>query len=206
MNNEEMKKKSFRKWIWVPFVAIGLCAIMAITYALYASTGSGNGTITVAKWQIKFNDTDPVATSSFNITFIESATNANVVNGKVAPGSEMYASFEIDPTGTEVSVDYSFELGNITASSGSVPTGFSVSKVCRIVDSAETELIATGGKYGGSITLTNRAALTASDKVAFKVYVKWESAGDNNANHTSVGAAAPTLTIPVNCTASQKVA
>lgn len=211
--NEKTNKKSLSKWAFVLIILLALMIIISTSFAIYLSTGNGNGTVDVAKWAITLNGEDITsADASFDISFSEKTANAHVVSGKVAPGSVVYADFEIDPTGTEVSVEYSFVLGEITAkkadsSSTTAPTGFEVSKVCTVAsdDVTETPLTAVEGKYTGEILLNSRAALTVNDKVKVRVYITWAAEG-NDANDTSVGVIAPTLTIPVTGTVKQHVA
>jgi len=177
------------------------------TYARYTSTATGTATASVAKWAVKINDTDATAASAtFDLEFTE-VTNANVVDGKIAPASQLYAEFEIDPSGSEVAMDYSFTLGNITALSGTVPTTLKVSKVVTVDGDTETEVSATDGKYTGTIALASQsAALSAEEAVTIRVYVEWTNSDANDATDTTIGVAAPTLTMNVNATASQHIA
>lgn len=207
---EKTNRKYFPKWAVSLVIAFALIAVVGVSFAIYFSTGSGNGTVNVAKWAVTLNGEDiTAADASFDITFTEETANANVVSGKVAPGSVLYADFEIDPAGTEVSVEYSFTLGDITASTGNAPQGFEVSKVCTVADdNSETELTTSAdGSYKGTISLTSRAALTTNDKVKVRVYITWAAdVEENNADDTTVGKAAPTLTLTVTGTVKQVVA
>lgn len=206
MSNTTSRKSTTRKMTIVVLAVFLLIAIIGGTYARYTSTASGNTTAQVAKWAVKINETDIVSGNEFTVDFTE-VKNDNVVDGRIAPSSTLYADFEVDPTGSEVAIDYSFVLGEITASTGNVPAGLTVSKVCTVAeDKTETALTAEEGKYKGTINLVSQtAALTANDKVKVRVYVEWANNEDNNATDTSVGSTAPELTMQVTGTATQHI-
>ena len=195
-----------------------LIAIIGGTYARYTSTGKGTATVQIAKWAVKLNTTDitPPGDTTFTINFQEVANN-NVVDGKIAPASELFADFIIDPTGSEVAVDYEFSLGTITSSSGDVPTDITIKKVVPVEGATisgatvtggteGSELTKTDGKYTGTIALTaQNAALTSSAAKVVRVYIQWTNTEANNATHTAVGVDAPTLTMEVTGTAKQHI-
>lgn len=187
-------------------VAVGLYFISG-TYARYTGTASGTGTINVAKWAVKVNDKDATASdATFDLTFTE-VENNNVVDGYIAPASKLYADFVIDPAGSQVAVDYSFVLGNITASTGDVPTTIKVSKVVPVTSTGEgSALTASEGTYKGTINLAiQTAALTTDNAVKIRVYIEWENSESSNSTDTTVGTTAPILTMTVNATVQQHI-
>lgn len=203
--------KNTVKSFMVVLMLIAICLFcISSTYARYISNATGTATAQVAKWAVEVNQTDIVDNDSLTITFNE-VENANVVNGKIAPTSKLYADFKIDPAGSEVAIDYSFELGEITASTGDVPTSFSVSKVVTVATDengveTETEVSKTDGQYTGTIALKDQAtALTTNESVTVRVYVEWTNSDANNATDTTVGANAPTLSMDVTAIATQHV-
>lgn len=201
-----MTKRTIRAIILVLMLVTICLYFVSGTYARYASSATGSATATVAKWAVKLNGTDITTSSTaLNVTFTE-VTNDNVVDGKIAPDSELYTQFSIDPTGSEVAIDYTFELGEITASTGTVPSGLEVSKVVLVNGTNETEIAGTNGTYTGTIALTSQsAALTSNDAITVKVYVEWTNNDSNNDTDTSVGATAPTLTMSVDATVQQHI-
>ena len=179
------------------------------TYARYTSTATGTGTATVAKWAVTINENDAtVENATFNLAFIE-VDNENVADGYIAPASKLYADFVIDPTGSQVAVDYSFTLEELTASSGDVPANLTITDVVVVDDdNSETAVPVTDEVYSGTIQLPKndegkQTALTANEAVSVRVYVEWENNETANATDTSVGIAAPTLTMKVNATVTQ---
>lgn len=203
-----MNKKTIKSMMIVlMLLAVGLYFVSS-TYARYISTTSGEGTVQVAKWAVKINDKDVTQSEEFTIEFLE-VENANVVNGYIAPSSQLYADFTIDPTGSQVAMDYSFTLGAITADNGNVPETVKVLKVVPVVSGVEgTDLTAIDDVYSGTIELVDQeTALTANEAVTIRVYIEWEDLNNSDANiiDTSVGVSAPTLSMTVNATATQDV-
>lgn len=191
-------------------LAVGLYFISG-TYARYTSTASGTGTVKVAKWAVAINGIDEEAeTRTFTINFTDKA-NANVVDGYIAPASEVYADFEIDPTGSQVAIDYSFELGEVTAPEGStVPEGLALDRVVTVTGSGENEeetaLPLDGEEYKGTIELTSQdEALTDAEKVKVRVYVKWTENSDNTIDTAAGIEALQNLTMTVTATATQHI-
>lgn len=213
----QTRKNQALKWTLIVLVLFLLVAIIGGTYTRYSSTGSGTGTAQVAKWAVKINTANVVSTDSFDVSFHEVA-NENVVDGKIAPASSLYADFIVDPAGSEVALDYSFSLGAITASTGSVPTGIAVEKVVPVTGatidgttvtggSEGTALVADGsGKYNGTIALSSQSsALTSASSQVVRVYIKWTNDDEQNENHTTAGNTTPTLSMTVTGTAQQHI-
>lgn len=205
-----MTKKSVKTMMIVlAFLAMGLYFV-AGTYARYTAAASGTGTVQVAKWAVKIGEKDATQeNTTFDLSF-NKVENENVVNGYIAPGSQLYADFKIDPTGSQVAIDYSFSLGNITASEGTVPTTVKVLKVVPVKDNVEQAELSpdTGGKYTGKISLPSKdKALTADEAVTIRVYLEWENTNtaETDKVDTLTGVSAPTLTMTVNATATQSI-
>lgn len=187
-------------------LSVGLYFVSG-TYARYRSTASGIATVNVAKWAGAVNDADITRTNTFTLTFKETENNLNVVDGFIAPTSEFYAEFIIDPAGSEVAIDYSFEVGNLTTSAGTLPAGLTISSVSEVI-APDTMIEATkeGDSYVGTIKLTSRtAALTSAQAKTFRVYVTWVDDTANNIADTTFGIGASTLSVPVTVTLTQDI-
>ena len=110
MNNQTTKVKSKNKGA---VVVLALALIVAIilsmyAYSKYTSTLTGNGTATVAKWSFKVNgQTQTIPDIDLATTMKE---NNNVVEGKLAPGTEGSFDLNLDATGSEVAIDYNIKL------------------------------------------------------------------------------------------------
>ncbi len=94
-------------------ILLALLLITAIAFSMYAyakykTTLTGNGTATVAKWSFKVNgQTQTIPNIDLATTMKE---NNNVVEGKIAPGTEGSFDLNLDATGSEVAIDYNIKL------------------------------------------------------------------------------------------------
>ena len=94
-------------------ILLALLLITAIVFSMYAyakykTTLTGNGTATVAKWSFKVNgQTQTIPNIDLATTMKE---NNNVVEGKIAPGTEGSFDLNLDATGSEVAIDYNIKL------------------------------------------------------------------------------------------------
>lgn len=188
-----------KKWTLLVLVMFLLVAVIAGTYARYSNEGKVNGKIQGAKWAvtIKSGDTELNSTTQ-DITF-EVQDNANVVPGKIAPGVTAVAEVELDLTGTEVAVDFDAVIDQNALNS----FGASSDKLSLTVKVDGTTY--TSGT-SQTINLVNNSAFTETNgKKKVTLTLTWENDEYNNANDTTTGIAAPTLTIPVTLTAQQHI-
>ena len=79
------------------------------SYAKYISQVKGNGTMTVAKWSFKANET----TQQFEtIKLMQTVNEETLTAGKVAPGTSGRFTIKIDGTGSEVGIRYTVNFIN----------------------------------------------------------------------------------------------
>ncbi len=97
------------------FIVVGA---VASTYAIYKMSNDGTADLDVAKWNIKVlasskemkeNTIIPLS----NITWTNPL--GNVAEGKIAPGSYTTFNILVDASGTETSVDYKVEIGDLSS-------------------------------------------------------------------------------------------
>ena len=200
MENTERRSR-IKKVLLIAVLLILLVYIIGSTYARYITVGDAEGKIQVAKWAvaIKADDGTVLNSTTQDITFTVQS-NAHVVPGKIAPNVTAVAEVELDLTGTEVSVDFD---AVIDQSAISTVFGTSASDVALAVEVDGTEY--TSGT-SQTIALQNNAAFTSSNgKKTVTLTLTWTNNESHNANDTSLGEAAPTLTIPVTLTAKQHI-
>lgn len=203
------RKSIAKKWTLIVLIIFVLVAIIGSTYSRYTSTGQTSATVPIAKWAIAINDTDitPAGNTQFTIEFNELDDNDYVVDGKIAPGTSVYADFVIDPTGSEVAIDYTFTLGSITPAVTDLAIASVSASTGTTYDSANAEtLTGNNGTYTGSIELVDQdTALTANEAITVRVVLTWTDTRANDAVHTATGASASPVTMTVTGTATQKV-
>ncbi len=207
-----MAKRTVKQIMCILVVFVIALYCIAGTYARYAGSASGVGEIQVAKWHIEVGGAHNEEDMTIKFNQVE---NDHVVDGKMAPNTEMYADILIDPTDTEVSIDYWFTLGAITGTEGEAkPQDLSVTKVCYLTpDKQDGEnLLEQDGKYTGSILLKNEAqkGFTKDDQVTVRVYAKWVNNEEHNANDSEIARKtieqeAPTYQIEVTAHCEQHI-
>lgn len=164
------------------------------TYGLFESQKDLVADNTVAKWNIYINDSSINTTENFiidNFTFEESNT---VANNKIAPGITGWFDILIDPKDTQVSIRY-----DITFDFTNLPNNITIES---IEETNGQQIIKTGpNTYSNYITLAN-----INDGITnnIRVYIKWNTAEENNETDTSIGLTEDNIIqIPVSITVSQ---
>lgn len=108
----ESKKDKRRKLLVIVLLLLfGVTAgYIAATYAKYAGTFNGSGTVTVAKWAFEEDN----ASTTFDINLAHTYDVDTLVGGKIAPGTSGSFVIELSNEHSEVGVDYTITLGNTT--------------------------------------------------------------------------------------------
>ena len=206
-----MTKKNVKTMMLILVVLIIGLYFVSGTYARYTSTINGKVTAKVAKWAVTLNGVDMTsAEETMELIFEETEANNDVVDGYIAPGSELYSNpLEIDPTGTQVAMDYTIELGEIT-SNEDLNGKIKIARLEKMVDGGNWTKVndfSVGSPYNGTIELVDQEkALTFDESVAYRVVLAWDNVEDNNATDTELGVSAPEdVTMTVKVTAQQHI-
>lgn len=207
MNRQSKTKRG----ILVAVMLVCLIALIGGTYSRYTSSGTVNATAQLAKWHVELNGTDiSTVTSTQNVT-LTFDDNSNVATGKLAPGRTAYFQVELDPTGSEVAIDYTFNVDT-----AGIAAALETGSTSEIAVSGVSYKIGTGAQQSatlnsGEFTVAqNLTSVTANEKVLVTVTLSWN---DNNhdASDTAEGVAsynsqnAKTITVPVTVNAKQHV-
>lgn len=191
-----MKKKSVLAVLVALLLVVGAGVY---TYARYTFSRTGSGDVDVATWAVALKQGGSPVTDNFTLTLTLGANN-NVVNGKIAPDRSATATLTLDLTGTEVATDYEVDLSTVTG----LPDGMSITGVT--ADGVALSETSTGsGVYTGSVALNAGKTAIADDEVELIITATWVNNESNNANDTTYGTAAGTLSIPVTVTARQHI-
>lgn len=200
------KSNRIRNRVFLAVVLVLLVAAVGFTYSRYASSATANANANIANWSIKLNEND-ISSESKNIDVtartVEGISNANVADGKIAPGQTLVATIEADPNGSEVAVDYLLTASNITTDGFDNSSEIKISKVLATVGDADTssEAIFLNDEY---IFYENLTDVLAGKKVKFDIYFTWDDV-DNTAD-TSNGSNALQIVVPMQVTARQHLA
>ena len=209
----EKRTTKTKKGILVLVMVACLVALIAGTYSRYTSTGTANVNAEIAKWHVELEGTD-ISTQSATIPVeFEYDSNNFVKDGKIAPGRTGHFTIEVDPTGSEVAIDYSFTIDDSALESDAA---MAVTGATYTIGEGQEAVEGTATiDANGVVTVSESLAhVQAGDKVTLTITVAWDNADDaNNAADTSEGIASyevgtatgKVLTIPVTITASQKI-
>ncbi len=195
--------------ILVAVVIAFLIAIIGGTYARYSSSGRVDSAGEIAKWNIKLGNQDISSeTKTIDVTLApDTESNENVKSGKLAPGQKLSGTFKVDPTGSEVAVDYLLSIGSVQVSGGTWNEGseVSLSKVTALLED-ETDATELTIAEGGTTYFENLTDVLNGKDVTFKVYVTWENNEDaNNDTDTKNGVSVTQITIPVTVVVRQHI-
>ena len=211
MNRQSKTKRG----ILITLIVVCLIALIAGTYARYTSTGTANVKAQIAKWHVELNGTDITTTSKDVDVPLTYASNDYVKEGKIAPGRSASFTVELDPTGSEVAIDYAFNVD-----SAAIARALEANSTSAISVTGATYVVGEGTAQEATIsnnTVTVSEGLTdveAGKKVTVTVNLSWDNADDaNNASDTAEGVASYNtnlstgkfITIPVTVTASQHI-
>ena len=204
--NSKKRTSKVKNGILLAIVIAFLIAIIGGTYANFISTGTVATSATVAKWHVVLGTEDISSTSRTLAVNVEDAeTNTNIVEGKIAPGKTVVATFDIDPTGSEVAIDTLIDV-KVDEVTGFNDGELSVEKVTYLLNGEgselETGIDATTGQYFNSESL---AHVLANKKVTYKAYIKWNAVDSEERNLTdsTKGANLVNAIIPIQVTVRQ---
>ena len=194
--------------ILIVVVIAFLIAIIGGTYSRYSSSGIGEGVGEIAKWHIVLGTQDISSVAkTFNVPVTDVGTSENVAEGKLAPGKTVVATFNIDPTGSEVAVDYllNVDLSNIT---GFTSSELEISNLKYTLEGTNTEEDVLVDEVTGDYLLEESLAdVLAGNEVTFKIYITWIDSEDLEGSlaDSQKGATIDNILIPVRAVARQHI-
>ena len=178
---------------------------VSTTLARYQSNANAVAVVDIAKWAIKLNSYDITSASTTVTPEVSLEGNEYVAEERIAPGRSGTFRIELDPTGSEVSIDYylTVDVDNI---SGIVDPRSAISVtdvVYQIGSGAETIASLTNESFSIFEPLAN---VVSGDKVSVDITVEWNNEGDaNNSGDTVNGLSGNEITVPVTILARQHI-
>lgn len=188
-----MKKRNY------VVIAILLVLVLVLSatysYARYLTSIDTSSDAVTAKWAVSVKEGSNELSSTQKLTLTVNE-NENVVAGKIAPGSTATGEFVIDPTGSEVAIDYEVKIDttNMTNSKMAIES-------LKVDGTTLTKDVS--GNYVGSISL---ADVVANKTTKVTVTVVWTNDENNNEVDTATGKAAGTIELPINIIVKQHIA
>ena len=162
------KRRFIRFIIFYLFFAILL--IMTSTFSRYATIQEGQPKAYIANWAVKINNEDITnkTTLSNVITLVPDSMKETTTDNKIAPGKYGHFDLIINPTGTEVAVEYTISLDVTNLPQGIVLTNYEIIEDSIFQSFTDTNIV-------GEINLSNKEqALSENDKKTIRVYWEWK--------------------------------
>lgn len=104
-----MKKSKKIVLVIIAIILLILSFLGGHAFAKYMSRVTGQGTADIASWNFKVNEKeDKLQTISLKSTI----NDENLINNKIAPGTEGSFQIKLDATGSEVGIDYIIKFEN----------------------------------------------------------------------------------------------
>ena len=206
MSRTTSRKSTAKKMVLVAIILITVVALVSGTYSKYTNTATGTATLDIAKWSVKIDDTQMNAISSGALSVpLTYTANSYVKANKIAPGGSATFTLVIDPTDSEVAIDYDISIGAVTGLTNA-GSAIALTGATYTVDggSAQNATITSGA---GAINFTEDLAdVVAGKKVTVVGTITWDNASDaNSAADTANGLNDPSPTVAVSITAQQHI-
>ena len=163
------QKKNLTNFL-IFYTIICIFFIASYTLSRYVNTTSGFTGIGIAKFKVNVNDIDVVENNPFELKFSESTT---FTSQKIAPNNTGYFEIIVDPTGTEVSLEYEFKFNLDKLDEDFKLLYFTVN------DSSTQYDITDGNIVKKDLLLpNNEKGFSENEKVNIKVYWSWDEKND----------------------------
>lgn len=163
------------------------------TYSRYVSAATGTVSVEVAHWSLAVNNQDIVGSTNNTVSLTPTIVqNANVAEGKMAPGSQGYIDIFINPKDIEVSYDMTVSLsGGIDGNSDLSTTDLRIYKYGMqqgtSYNSANTsnEVSLTQANViniNQTFLLNNHNTVTGYSPYVLRIFFQWYDGVDNITN------------------------
>ena len=201
MSRTTSRKSTVKKMVLVAIILITVVALISGTYSKYTNTVNGTATLDVAKWSVKIDGTQMKDITTLPVT-LTYAPNDYVSANKIAPGRSATFTLVIDPTDSEVAIDYTVAIGAVTGLTNTGSAFALTGATYTVGDGTAQNATITSG--AGAITFTEDLADVVAGKTVTVVgTITWDNA--SNAADTANGLADPDPTVAVSVTAQQHI-
>lgn len=159
---KEKQKKNIKNFI-IFYICISILFIASYTVSRYVNTTTGSPEIGIAKFNVTVNNKSVTEGLPFELSLSPTKTTTD---SKIAPNETGYFEIIINPTGTEVSLEYEFKFNLEELNENFKLAYFTID------DSEEQNTILDNTIVKGELLLPNAQAFT--EKTNIKVYWTWD--------------------------------
>lgn len=173
MNLKERYKSRGKKRVirfFISYLFLALLLILYSTFSKYATIEEGQPKAVIANWNVKINNEDITSQQTLSniITLIPETTRQTTTDNKLAPGQSGCFDIIIDPSQTEVAIEYTINFDTTNLPQGIILTNYEI-----IEDNISANFMNTS--ITGEINLNStEQALSESDKKTIRIYWEWE--------------------------------
>ena len=146
------------------------------TLARYMTVSTNTITTDVAKWTIQINNIEIINNTQeiSNVINLVPSSETKTTENKLAPGQSGYFDIIINPTGTEVAVEYT-----ITINATNIPTGITFKEY--ELNNSGTMQTVVDNTITGQINLNdNLESMTATESQNLRIYWEWTETEDDS--------------------------
>lgn len=168
-----LKQKRYRNF-FIFYIIIVIFVFSNYTFSKYTKTVTSESTpISVAKFNVKVNEQIIGVNNEFNLTLSPSneEDKINTKDNKMVPTSERRFDIVIDPTGTEVALEYEFQFN--VKDANIIVTKYSLDNGKTFKTDVENNVV-----KGDILLKDNKEGFTDKEKVTLSVYLKWDDSQD----------------------------
>ena len=163
-----------KKLIIIGIFMLLLTMMAAIdTYALFETNAIGSKNLTIGAWHIELNDEDLSESQTITLDDFIYVNGSHTQSNYFAPGSTAYFDLVVDATGTQVSVEYEFEIDD--SSIEDYPNIYFT-----VTNMATNEVVSTNS-YSGNILLSD-----PNKEKTFRITLVWQNDPSHDATDTSL--------------------
>lgn len=146
-----------------------LFLMIPTTFSRYTITAEGETSVNIANWQIAINGVDLAQNATLNDKIYLIYDNQQ--NGMILPGKTGYFDIILDPTGTEVSIEYEIVIDLSNMPQNMILTGYTL-------NSGEINTVPNNNTITGEIHLSNGTKLDSSNKQTYRIYWQWTGSSE----------------------------
>ena len=171
------RKNKFKKRVknfLVFYTFIGILFVASYTFSRYVEVTQGTGGIDIAKFNVMVNGEDVTEDQPFILDYQKD----NETSEKIVPNSTGYFEFEINPSGSEVSLEYTFQFDLKDLDKDFKLLYYTIN------DDNDTHYNITDENIVKNDLLlpTTEHGFSDSDKINIKVYWSWDAQDITNPN------------------------
>lgn len=139
------------------------------TFSRYTISGEGETRVNIAKWQIAINGENLAQNSTLSDKI--DLVYSHQKNGIILPGETGYFDIILDPTGTEVSVQYEISIDLDNMPENLILTGYTL-------NDGEVTAVPNNKTFVDEIYISNLLKLDSSSKQAYRIYWLWTGSSE----------------------------